>query len=92
MSRREKMELYSKVIKRAEMEGDVIFDKLSALMDVESADMKFNLRLEEWITADAFNFMHDWNGIQDNINRSNGFPAEDFGLFVPRFAGAKEEE
>lgn len=91
MSSREKTELYSKIIKRAEKEGVVITDKFGALMDVESADIRFNLRLEEWLTADAFNFMHDWIGIQRNIDRTKGFPAKDFGWFIPRFAGAKEE-
>lgn len=38
-------------------------ERLSLLMDIESADEKFNLRLEEWLAAD------------------------DFGFFVPRFAG-----
>ena len=27
-------------------------DKLSVLMDIESADRKFNIRLDEWLQAD----------------------------------------
>lgn len=55
-------------------------------MDIESADEKFNLRLEEWLAADDFNFIHDLYGIMDHIVRDK-FPADDFGFFVPRFAG-----
>lgn len=57
------------------------------MMDIESADKKFRLCLDDWLHADDFNFMHDFCGIKNNINRKNGFPATDFGLFVPRFAG-----
>lgn len=57
------------------------------MMDIESADKKFHLRLADWLNADDFNFMHDFYGIRNNIDRKNGFPATDFGLFVPRFAG-----
>ncbi len=31
-------------------------------------------------------------GIKNNINRGGGFPATDFGLFVPRFAGQSKKE
>lgn len=48
---------------------------------------KFNMRLDEWLNADDFNFAHDFYGIVNNINREKGFPATDFGFFVPRFAG-----
>ena len=61
------------------------------MMDIESADRKFNLRLEDWMEADNFNFANDFVGIRNNINRENGFPATDFGLFVPRFAGVQKE-
>ena len=61
-------------------------ERLSLLMDIESADEKFNLRLEEWLTADDFNFIHDLYGIMDHIVRDK-IPADDFGFFVPRFAG-----
>lgn len=45
-----------------------------------------NGRLEDLLKADDFNFSHDVMGIMNNINRSE-FPAKDFGLFVPRYAG-----
>lgn len=81
---------YSKYVKiaiRAEEEG--LYDKTmraALLMDIESADKKFNMRLDEWLDADGFNFAHDLLGIKDNIVRDK-FPATDFGDFVPRFAG-----
>ena len=55
-------------------------------MDRDSADQKFNLRLDKFLEADNFNFAHDFIGIQENIVRES-FPATDFGYFVPRFAG-----
>lgn len=56
------------------------------MMDIQSADEKFNMRLDDWLKADDFNFAHDFIGIRDNIVR-NEFPSKDFGFFVPRFAG-----
>lgn len=55
-------------------------------MDIESADIKFNMRLDDWLKADDFNFAYDFLGIRDSIERNNGFPAKDFAFFVPRFA------
>ena len=63
-------------------------ENFSRMMDIESADIEFNLRLDDWLEADDFNFAHDFMGIRKSINRSNGFPAKDFGFFVPRFAGS----
>lgn len=89
MTHKEKMQKYVDICVRAEKMGLVQhedFDRLSHIMDIESADLKFNLRLQEWLEADDFNFAHDFIGIHKNIVRE-GFPATDFGLFVPRFAG-----
>lgn len=61
-------------------------DATDRMMDIESADLKFNMRLDDWLKADDFNFAHDFLGIRDNIVR-NEFPSKDFGFFVPRFAG-----
>ena len=68
---------YVKICERAER---------MKLMDIESADKKFNMRLDDWLQADDFNFAHDYCGIQNNIKRGE-FPATDFGFFLPRFAG-----
>lgn len=77
---------YVKIAERAEKDGLYNGERLNLLMDIESADEKFNLRLDDWLNADKFNFAHDLFGIMDNIVRDS-FPATDFGFFVPRFAG-----
>lgn len=79
-------EKYEKIYSRAHSLGLTDSDdKISVLMDIESADRKFNLRLDDWIAADNFNFIHDFCGIRNCIVRDK-FPATKFGLFVPRFA------
>lgn len=89
---KEKHQKYADIIARAiEIRLMTEQDALSTMMDIESADKKFNLRLDEWLKADNFNFAHDFYGIRDCIDRGNGFPATDFGLFIPRFAGVWEE-
>ena len=77
---------YVAIAERAENEGLYKGKRINLLMDIESADKKFNLRLDDWLNADEFNFAHDLYGIMNNIVRDS-FPATDFGLFVPRFAG-----
>lgn len=81
---KEKMALYIKICERAEKQG-YKGERMSLMMDIESADNVFNLRLEDWLNADDMNFCHDINGIIECIVRDT-FPATDFGLFVPRFA------
>jgi len=64
--------------------------RVSRIMDIESADMEFNLRLDELIDAantSEYDFCHDVFGIWSESNRAT-FPAT-FGLFVPRFSGEK---
>lgn len=82
---KEKFIKYDAICKRAEKMGILKSERLSVLMDIESADLKFGLRLDEWLEADDFNFAHDFCGIQNNINGSE-FPSKDFGYFVPRFS------
>lgn len=60
-------------------------DAIDVMMDIESADKKFNLRLDEWLEADDFNFAHDFLGIRRNIVREK-FPSTNFGFFIPRFS------
>lgn len=83
---KERYEKYVEIAKRAKNEGLYNGERINLLMDIESADQKFHLRLDDWLKADAFNFSHDLYGIMNNINRTE-LPATDFGLFVPRFAG-----
>lgn len=78
---------YADIMARATVLG--LMNKKEAtdrMMDIESADLKFNMRLDDWLKADDFNFAHDFLGIRDNIVR-NEFPSKDFGFFIPRFAG-----
>lgn len=89
--RKKKVLKYGEICDRAEKMGLIKGSRLSALMDIESADKKFNLRLDDWLNADDFNFAHDYCGIEKNINRSE-FPATDFGHFIPRFAGKISDE
>lgn len=83
---KERYKKYVEIAKRAENEGLYDGERITLLMDIESADQKFHLRLDDWLMADKSNFTHDLYGIINNINRTK-FPATDFGLFVPRFAG-----
>ncbi len=83
MDAKEKFMMYVKVAERAEEMGIYHGERFSLLMDIENADKVFNLRLEDWLKADNFNFAHDVVGIVNNIDRRN---PTDFNLFVPRFA------
>lgn len=85
MKTKEKFMTYVKIAQRAEEMGIYNGNRMNLLMDLGSADEMFNLRLDDFLNADNFNFAHDVVGIVNNINR-NEFPAKDFGLFVPRFA------
>lgn len=86
MKNKERFMMYVEIAKRAEEMGLYKGERMTLLMDLESADNQFNLRLEDLLKADNFNFAHDVVGIMNNINRTE-FPATDFGLFVPRFSG-----
>lgn len=87
MEKKECYQKYAEIMERAESMGYLEKkDRVTIIMDIESADMKFHLRLDEWLHADDMNFAHDFLGIRHSIVR-NGFPATDFGTFVPRFAG-----
>lgn len=82
----ERFVAYKEIIKRATALNVNYDDELSMLMDIESADVTFKLRLGEWLIASDFNFLHDFIGIKNNIKRDK-FPCHDFGWFIPRFAG-----
>ena len=84
MSEKERFEMIVKICERAEGLGCKV-SRQTLLMDLQSADKKFNLRLEDFLAADDFNFMHDVLGIVSNIVRDK-WPSDDFGFFVPRFA------
>ncbi len=71
------------IAKRAEEKGLLMFDRLSLIMDLETAHAQFNLKLDELLKADEHNFTHDIVGIQKNINRETK-TVENF--FLPRYA------
>ena len=86
MKTKEKFMMYVKIAQRAEGMDLYKGERSTFLMDLESADNVFNLRLEDFLNADDVNFAHDVVGIVNNVDRSE-FPAKDFGLFVPRYSG-----
>ena len=83
MKTKDKFMMYVKLAQRAEGMGIYTGERFTLLMDIENADKVFDLRLEDLLNADDFNFAHDIVGIVNNINRSN---PTDFNLFVPRYA------
>ena len=85
MKTKEKFMMYVKIAQRAEGMGIYTGERSTLLMDIESADNAFNMRLEDLLNADDGNFAHDIVGIVNNIDRSK-FPATDFNLFVPRYS------
>lgn len=84
-------ELIDQIVNRAQSLGLYEGNRLTAHMDVTNATNHFNIRLEDWLNADDFNFVHDIVGIYKAINREK-YPA-DFSndtWFLPRFAGNNE--
>lgn len=83
----ERMRSIMEIVKRASKLNLLMFDTISLFMDLEVADDLFNLRLEDLIKSDDFNFSHDIVGIQNNINRQT---KQIENCFVPRFASKGE--
>ncbi len=81
--KKESYELIMKIVERAEEKGLLMFDRLSLMMDLECCIDLFELRLEDFLNADDFNFSHDIVGIQNNLNRETK-KMDNF--FIPRFA------
>lgn len=79
-----RIDKHFRIVKRAQSMGIAIGEQVTQLMDIEFADRYFNLRLDEFLNADDFNFAHDFIGIQRNINRVT---KQFENCFVPRFAG-----
>lgn len=81
-------ELCDKIVKRAMKIGLYEDNQMTAHLDVTNAAKYWNMRLEEWLNADDFNFVHDIVGIYNNIVRE--YPVQFTNYFVPRFAGYEE--
>ncbi|KKL25150.1 hypothetical protein LCGC14_2408200 [marine sediment metagenome] len=68
---------------RMAAESGVQYDKLTALMDVDSAHKSCPLRLGALLDADDANFAHDVLGIRRHMDRTTGELTD---CFVPRYA------
>lgn len=82
---REDYLLCDKIAERAMEMGLYEDNRVTAYMDITNAAKYWNMRLEDWLNADDFNFVHDIVGIYDNIVRET--PVKFTNYFVPRFAG-----
>ena len=88
MEKKERFEKIVKIVERSEKMGIGFGDRTDRLMDIDYADKQFTLRLDEFLNADDFNFVHDFCGIQNHMDREK---CECVDFFVPRFAGRKDE-
>lgn len=81
-------ELINKIVDRAQSMGLYEDNRITAYLDVQNATRHFNMRLEDWLEADDFNFVHDIVGIYKAINREV-YPVDfsNDSWFLPRFAG-----
>ena len=61
------------------------YEKMTALMDIESAHTQIPMHLDKLRDADDFNFAHDVFGIRGHMDRTE-YPGKLTGCFVPRFA------
>lgn len=77
------MELISKIAERAEKMGLLASDRFTFLMDMSHANAGFDLRMNDLLNAEDFDFAHDVVGIQSNINRTTGKMDN---MFVSRFS------
>lgn len=78
-----KLQIISEIASRAESLQIQHTSVLSLMMDIALAYLEFDLKLDELLVADDFNFVHDISGIQSNINRET---ATFINGFIPRFA------
>jgi hypothetical protein len=82
---REELFLCSKIADRAREMGLYDESPVTLFMDIQNAAEYWDMRLEDWLNADDFNFAHDIVGIAENIIRE--YPVKFTEHFVPRFAG-----
>lgn len=66
-------------------EQGVTVEKMTAVMDIESAHQDCPMNLERFLEADNFNFAHDFFGIRRHLDRTE-YPGTLTDCFVPRFA------
>ena len=83
---KDEMTLIMKIVERADEEGLMNFDRISLMLDIETAHKEIGLRLSDLLNADEFNFAHDIVGIQANIDRRSKTITN---CFLPRYAKAE---
>jgi len=79
------IEVYIKIAERAEWLGITNRSRVTILLDLESADKQYALRLNDFLSANDNEFTHDFCGIANHIDRSV-YPAKFDDCFTPRFA------
>ena len=92
---RERAVLINQINDRAAGLGIMYNSRLSHSMDIDYAVQAFDIDLKAWLDSSTNDFMHDYVGIYQNIDRDaisskHSFSKNDFGRFVPRFAKEKE--
>ena len=88
---RKRADLINKINNRAYELGIIVDSRLNHFMDIDYATQVFNIDLEAWLDSADTNFMRDYVGIYQNIDRDaisskHAASQNDFGTFVPRFA------
>lgn len=84
---KEQIELCDKIVTRAQGFGLYENNRATAFLDIYNAACHFDMRLEDWLYADKFSFMHDVVGISKAINRiANPVDFSNDPYFLPRFA------
>lgn len=86
-----RVDLINKINNRAYELGIMYDSRLNHSMDIDYAVQAFDIDLEAWLDSTDTDFMHDYVGIYNNINRDaislkHSASQNDFGTFVPRFA------
>lgn len=83
----DRLDTLAKICTRAEKLGISQGSRMTAMLDLNLADERWHLRLHEWLASEDFNFIHDFVGIQNHIDRLH----KTFdNRFLPRFAGRTE--
>jgi hypothetical protein len=77
--------LLAKIADRAQEMDDRLTDRLSLMMDIESAHEDVGLDLQKFLDFDDENFAHDLYGIVSHMDRTT-YPGKLTDCFLPRCA------
>ena len=82
---KEESKIVARIVQRAQKLLKKKLDIMSENMDITAAHCNNGdgLRLKEFLEADAFNFIHDYVGINNHIDRKTGKLTKGF---LPRFS------